>query len=40
LNAGVERENMQALLSHVNLAPTPIDTHVGQDRMVTRVNHL
>jgi len=31
---------MQALLSHVNLATTPIDTHVGQDRMVAGVNQL
>jgi site-specific recombinase XerD len=40
LNAGAERENMQALLGHFNQATTPIDTHVDQDRMAAVVNKL
>ena len=40
LNAGAERVDIQALLGHVNLATTQIDTHVGQERMEKVVARL
>ena len=40
LNAGAARVDIQALLGHVNLATTPIDTHVGPERMEQGVARL
>jgi integrase/recombinase XerD len=40
LNAGAERVDIKALLSHQSIATTQIDTHVGQDRMAAVVNKL
>jgi hypothetical protein len=40
LNVRAERVDIQALLGHVNLATTQIDTHVDQDRMAAVVNKL
>lgn len=33
LNAGAEREDLQALLGHESISTTPIYSHVGQERM-------
>lgn len=30
---GAERVHIQALLGHKSLSTTPMDTHVGQERM-------
>jgi len=35
---GAERVAIQALLGHANLATTPMDTHVDQDRRAAVVN--
>ena len=40
LNAGAERVDIQALLGHVHRATTPIDTHVGPERMEQGVARL
>ena len=40
LNAGAERVDIKALLSHQSIAATQIDTHVVQDRMAAVVNKL
>jgi integrase/recombinase XerD len=40
LNAGAEGVNLQALLGHESLATTPMDTHVGQERMKQVVARL
>ena len=40
LNAGAERVDIQALLGHESLATTPMDTHVGQERMEKGVGRL
>ena len=37
LNAGAERVDIQALLGHESVATTPMDTHVGQERMAQGV---
>jgi integrase/recombinase XerD len=38
LNAGADLVDIKALLGHVNLATTPIYTHVDQDRMAAVAN--
>jgi integrase/recombinase XerD len=38
LSAGAKRMDIQALLGYVNLATTPIHTHVSADRMAAVVN--
>jgi integrase/recombinase XerD len=40
LNAGAERVDLQALLGHESVATTPMDTHVGQERMEQVVARL
>ena len=40
LNAGAERVNIQALLGHASVATTPMDTHVGPERMEQGVARL
>ena len=40
LNAGAERVDIKALLSHESIATTQIDTHVGQERMEQGVARL
>jgi integrase/recombinase XerD len=40
LNAGAERVDIQALLGHESISTTPIDTHVGQERMEQVVARL
>ena len=40
LNAGAAWVDLQALLEHVDLATTQIDTHMDQDRMAAVVNTL
>ena len=37
LDAGAERVDLQALLGHESLGTTPMDTHVGQERMAQGV---
>lgn len=32
-NVGAERVDIQALLGHESISTTPMDTHVGQERM-------
>ena len=40
LNAGAERVDIQALLGHESVATTPMDSHVGPERMETVVARL
>jgi integrase/recombinase XerD len=40
LDAGAERVDIKALLGHESLATTPMDTHVGQERMEQVVARL
>ena len=40
LNAGAAWVDLQALLEHVDLATTQMDTHMDQDRMAAVVNTL
>ena len=40
LNAGAERVDIQVLLGYEDIATTPIDTHVGQERMEQGVARL
>ena len=40
LNAGAERVVIQALLGHESIATTPMDTHVGPERMEQGVGRL
>ena len=40
LNAGAERVDIKALLGHESVATTPMDTHVGQERMEQVVGRL
>ena len=40
LNAGAARVDIQALLGHESIATTPIDTHVGPERMEQGVARL
>jgi integrase/recombinase XerD len=40
LNAGAERVDIKALLGHESISTTPIDTHVGQERMEQVVARL
>ena len=40
LNAGAELVDIKALLDHESVATTPMDTHVGQERMEQEVAQL
>ncbi len=40
LNVGAAWVDLQALLGHVDLATTPIDTHMDQGRRAAVVNKL
>ena len=40
LNTGTAWVDLQVLLGHVDLATTPIDTHMDQGRMAAAVNKL
>jgi site-specific recombinase XerD len=39
-NVGAAWVDLQVLLGHVDLATTPIDTHMDQGRMAAAVNKL
>jgi site-specific recombinase XerD len=39
LDVGAERVDVQARLGHESIATTPMDTHVGQERMEQVANN-